>query len=508
MKPVFLIAWREYKQYVFSRGFLLFLLMFPIGVLAISGAMGLVERSKPIRTFVIYDGTGAYGEIIDAEIEKRFLFSALQSWDLYYETSLDPAARDDEVAPAPFVPAPVHQQRLDAFLAAGGFDRAVEISNRYRKPSAHPFAMPKRPYYRAALPAEIAAMEDVQAASEALRPYLLGERMVRGENNQGAELFAAVIIPENFGAAEDGDAAQYWSRNLTDQSLQETVSSALHTALRVDALERSGLDRSVLDQLTSVSAQMNAFRPDRSQEEAEIGTRDRIETVMPAALTYMLLVIIFGAGNLLLTNTIEERSNKIVEVLLSSVTADQLMAGKLIGIAAVGLTMPAIFMVGGGVMSLLTADAESAISLIFGYLFSSPLPLIYLFYFFCAYAIFSMVFLAIGAVSNSLQDAQSYMGPLMLIVFAPLPFMLLVFQNPNGLVATILTWIPIYTPYAVLLRAASDPPMWEIVSATLLMLLFASLLARAMGRIFRNSILKSSPTKARDLVRLFGKDVA
>ena len=230
--------------------------------------------------------------------------------------------------------------------------------------------------------------------------------------------------------------------------------------------------------------------------------RDSIETALPAVMTYMLLVIIFGVGNLLLTNTIEERSNKIVEVLLSSVTANQLMIGKLIGIAAVGLTMPTIFAFGGAVVALAASGGADWISHALAALFGSHLLAVYLFYFACAYVIFAMIFLAIGAVSNSLQDAQSYMGPVMLLVFLPLPFMIMVYQNPNGLIASILTWIPIYTPYAVMLRASSDPPLWEIVGATALMLAFAVVLVRVLGRIFRNAILQASPPKAKDVWRL------
>ena len=80
--------------------------------------------------------------------------------------------------------------------------------------------------------------------------------------------------------------------------------------------------------------------------------------------------------------------------------------------------------------------------------------------------------------------------------------MIMVYQNPNGLIASILTWIPIYTPYAVMMRAASDPPMWEVIGATALMLAFAVALIRVMGRIFRNAILQASPPKARDMWRL------
>ncbi|MGE0408216.1 MAG: ABC transporter permease, partial [Amphiplicatus sp.] len=181
--------------------------------------------------------------------------------------------------------------------------------------------------------------------------------------------------------------------------------------------------------------------------------------------------------------------------------ADQLMMGKLHGLAAVGLTMPTMFLIGGLVASFAGGGGEWADAAASA-LFDAHLLLIYLFYFFCAYLIFAMIFLAIGAVSNSLQDAQSYMGPVMLVVFLPLPFMIMVYQNPNGLIASILTWIPIYTPYAVMMRAASDPPIAEIVGATAFMLAFAVVLIRVMGRIFKSAILNASPAKARDVWRL------
>jgi ABC-2 type transport system permease protein len=181
------------------------------------------------------------------------------------------------------------------------------------------------------------------------------------------------------------------------------------------------------------------------------------------------------------------------------------MLGKLVGIAAVGLTMPTIF-AGGSLVAALGAGGGEWSGYVIEALFGSNLVFIYLFYFVCAYMIFAMIFLAIGSVSNSLQDAQSYMGPVMLLVFLPLPFMLIVYQNPNGLIASILTWIPIYTPYAVMMRAASDPPLWEIVGATALMLAFAVVLTKTMGRIFKNAILQASPPKARDVWKLVRSD--
>ncbi len=508
MNSIRLIAWREYKQYVFSRGFLLFLIMFPLGMVLIGGAMGLLERSKPTRHFVVYDETGLYTDDIDREIARRHLRSSINVWDMYLSVNADPAALEAGSIPAPFSAPDLTDRRVAAFEEAGGFDAAAAAAAPFLKPGAAAFVRPKLLFRRIELPAEAVAATSLASAEEALRPYLLEQRLAPISEGDAARLFAAVLIPKTFGADEDAAPAQYWSRNLTDQALEAIVTSALNSALQRQAIIDFGLPREALDEVAAIDAPVSAFRPDRARSKAELGLKDRIETALPAVLTYMLLVIIFGVGNLLLTNTIEERSNKIVEILLSSVTANQLMMGKLIGIAAVGMTMPTIFLVGGLAMAMATGGDANVMGMAVETLFSTNLLLIYLFYFLCAYLIFSMIFLAIGAVSNSLQDAQSYMGPVMLLVFAPLPFMIMVFQNPNGLVATILTWIPIYTPYAVMMRAAADPPMWEILGATALMLAFTLFLMRIMGRIFRQAILQASPPKIREVWKLARKEKA
>lgn len=512
MKQVLLIAWREYKQYVLSRGFLIFLVMFPLGLAGLTAAMGFAERSKPSRVFVVYDETGQYADEIDREIARRHALATLNAWNVYLAAYAPVAAV--EALPAPFAPDGVSDARVKEIEEAGGYAAAEAAVADILRAGAPAFTAPREQFERVAGPVALAVATSVEEAETILRPYLLDERSIIRADGEPAPLFAAVLIPEGFGApalngGEAPPSAQYWSRNLTDTALEDLVGNALDAALKREAAEALGLPRAALDDVAAIAAPFEAYRPDREAEEAQLDMQDRIETLMPAALTYMLLVIIFGVGNLLLTNTIEERSNKIVEILLSSVTAGQLMMGKLIGIAAVGLTMPAIFLFGGLAGSAaLGVGGANVMGSVFASLFTSPLLLIYLFYFFCAYAIFAMIFLAIGAVSNSLQDAQSYMGPVMLLVFAPLPFMIMVFENPNGFIASLLTWIPIYTPYAVMMRAAADPPLWEIVGATAFMLAFAIVLVRFLGRIFRNAILQSSPPKAREVWRLARQDAA
>ncbi len=498
MRPVFLIAWREYKQYVLSRGFLMFLVMFPLIVFLGAGAIGFIESSRPTRAFVVIDGAGGYAEAIDQEIERQQRRAALSAWDLWVVTALDPAKLKPDDLPAPFAPDAVTFARIEAFENAGGVEAGLEIVRSSLRAGIPLFRAPKGQFERLETGGVVDAGLSTADALEVLRPFLLGER----KWPDGSELFAAVIIPSDYTGGPDGAPAQYWSKNLTDPGLEFAAGRALTATARRKFAAGVGLDGAALDALADVDAPVEAFDPAKAGDTV-LKDADRLRTAfIPAALTYMLLVVVFGVGNLLLTNTIEERSNKIVEILLSSVTANQLMLGKLVGIAAVGLTMPAIFLLTGGLFAVGGGDQGSAAREALAALFSGHFLAIYLFYFFCAYAIFAMIFLAIGAMSNSLQDAQSYMGPVMILVFAPLPFMPMVFQSPNGLVATILTWIPIYTPYAVMMRAAADPPIWEIIGATCLMLAFAIFLARIMGRVFRSAILRSAPPKAKDLVRL------
>jgi ABC-2 type transport system permease protein len=501
MRSVLLIAWREYRQYIFSRGFLLFLIMFPISVIFVGAVVGFLEHAKPARTYVVVDQTGRFAGAIAEEIEWRWKRSVVSAWDAYVAMVVDERAIEEGLIAEPFAPGTVSRARLRVFFEKG-LDAARAAIAPYLSESAPPFVEPRRQFLRLPLPDEVAAAPTVEAAAGLLRPYLLDDKRLPGADRP---LFAAIIIPEGFSAAKDAPTAEFWSRNLTDTALESAVSSALDYALQREAVAALGFSTDDLEAVASLEGPLASFRPDKEDADAKLSLKDHIETTLPAAMTYMLLVVIFGVGNLLLTNTIEERSNKIVEVLLSSVTANELMLGKLIGIGAVGLTMPTIFVFGGLIATFAAGGGEwtgAAVSALFG----SNLLAVYLFYFFCAYVIFAMIFLAIGAMSNSLQDAQSYMGPVMLIVFLPLPFMIMVYQNPNGLIASILTWIPIYTPYAVMMRAVSDPPLWEIVGATALMLAFAAVFVRAMGRIFKSAILQGSPPKARDVWRLLRGD--
>ncbi|MEZ5894596.1 MAG: hypothetical protein R3C58_15795, partial [Parvularculaceae bacterium] len=247
MRQVFLIAWREYRQYVFSRGFLIFLVMLPLSMIAFSAAIGFAERTKPVRAFAVYDETGRYVDHIDREVERRQKLIAIAAWDEYVSFHASAGAIADGQIAEPFAPGDINDSRLRAFEAAGGFAAAEKAAAPFLKSGAPDFVAPRGVFERVALPGHAATAASVGEAEEALRPFLMGEIGVRRSDGGVAPLFAAVLIPADFGPAEDAPAAQYWSRNLTDTALEDLVDSALDSALKREAAERYGLPQERLE---------------------------------------------------------------------------------------------------------------------------------------------------------------------------------------------------------------------------------------------------------------------
>ena len=148
------------------------------------------------------------------------------------------------------IPSPLPSSRIEgrALLEeAGGFPAAEAAIAPFLRNGVIGFALPRPAFEQIALPSEVAAARSLDEAEALLRPYLLEERAVLDANGAPARLFAAVLIPQDFGDQKNGSAAQYWSRNITDTALESVVTRALDSALRRAAIETLGLPRDTLD---------------------------------------------------------------------------------------------------------------------------------------------------------------------------------------------------------------------------------------------------------------------
>lgn len=125
---------------------------------------------------------------------------------------------------------------------------------------------------------------------------------------------------------------------------------------------------------------------------------------------------------------------------------------------------------------------------------------LFMIYFFAGYMLYAGIFLAIGSICSTLKEAQNFMGPVMIIMMVPIFTMAFIPRDPNGTLATVLSWVPLYTPFVMMNRAAADPPMFEMVGTSVV--LFVSIIGTLWlsGKIFKTAILRTGqPPKLRQL---------
>jgi ABC-2 type transport system permease protein len=185
---------------------------------------------------------------------------------------------------------------------------------------------------------------------------------------------------------------------------------------------------------------------------------------------------------------IEEKSSRVIEVMLSSVEPRDLFFGKIIGIGTLGLTQVAVwsvmFLAIGFSSAIATAQFLSYVHV------DLSDVLFFLVFFVLGFLFYSALFTIIGAVCNTEQDAQQLQSVVILPLVLPLMMMMLVMQNPNATLSVALSFIPPFTPMLMLGRiVVSDPPGWEIAASIAVLIVSTYLVTLFSARVFRVGIL-------------------
>jgi ABC-2 type transport system permease protein len=207
----------------------------------------------------------------------------------------------------------------------------------------------------------------------------------------------------------------------------------------------------------------------------------------------MLFFLIVTSGQLLVRSVIEEKSNRIVEVLVSSCSPTELMAGKVVGLSALGLTQMAFW----GVIGL-AVSAQFSLNLI-----DAGQALLLLIYFILGYLFYAAVFIAAGSPLTTEQEAQQVTSYLVMVLILPIVLALPAMKNPDAAWLKVLTFFPPLTPTMMALRIPIQmPALWEILTTILLMLVSIYGAMVAAGRIFRIAILATGKTpKFKEILR-------
>jgi ABC-2 type transport system permease protein len=267
--------------------------------------------------------------------------------------------------------------------------------------------------------------------------------------------------------------------------------------MRLRYLEAQGMSPARADAAGQIAPLIAVNRPSPGKGQERVVIR----SILPLLVSYLLLMSLMLSGSWMLQGTVEERSNKLIETVLACISPDDLMYGKLIGTVAVGLTMVAFWVICAIAAALATQGMiADLLRPALAPLSQPSVALAMIYYFLAGYLMISMIFLTIGAMSDSFRDAQSYLSPVMLVIAMPYAIIAqAVLRDPSSLGVRIMSWIPIYTPFTMLARLGAGVPTWEVVGSGVTLAAFVAIEVVLLGRVFRASLLGagSKPNLAR-----------
>lgn len=473
MRAILLIARREYLSYVATVGFWLSLLAVPVFAIIGGSVPALIEGSQPTRYFAVIDQTGQnLDTVISGSMQERRRERVRGVLETLLEASTDEATTEEALAL--FDSDPVGYDGLNPALEAAGLSGARSVVAPERQSSVQ--------------------VPPPGQTIEALRPYLTGQQMIDTPEGERA-LFAAFIINEGQGTRPL--EVTYLSSNITASELRGDVVSILRTFIREQAFVERGLSVDEIDAVLDLRPSVTTIdaRPDAAVD-AQVTSADRAPFVVALALAFILWVAVFSVANMLLTSLIEEKGGKIIELLLSTARFHEILIGKLAGVAGVSATLFVIWGAVGGTLAALggaaLATMNPEIAELVASAFRPGLFAAALFFFAAGYLMYGSIFLAMGSLCDTLQDAQTLMGPVIWTLMLPLLFLFFSIEASDSTVVRVASWIPLWTPFIMMARLPADPPLWEVLGASALMVFTVIVVLWGAAAVFRQGALRQA----------------
>lgn len=478
MRRIYLVARREYLAFVTAWGFWASLVILPFFIALGVLVPALAERAAPTRYYAVIAEEPA--------LEAAFMQSFANRRIELAEGAVRAAAQLVDADEA------TETRALEALDGAADADAGVAAAAAVLGlPSQAAISLPDSKLQRVAAPAEDA---------EGLRPYLTGAALI--ETPEGPRgLHAAVVLRR----ADDGIVeVDYWSAALTDGSLRSIAERAMTELMREEALAAAGVPIEAVARANARAPRVVELNPARSGEGAQVTLADRMPFIVGMALGFALWIVVFSVVNVLLTGVIEEKGAKILEALLASARYHEILIGKLLGVAAVSATLIGVWGL-FAIAGLITAARSGAPAPQEALMTLLDPGLLFPFagYFVLGYLMFGAIFLAVGSLCETIQEAQTLMTPMIFVLMAPMLMLPVIIRAPDAPLATILSWVPLYTPFLMMMRLPSEPPLYEVAGTTLLLLATTALILWGAGGVFRAGVIgRASPESVK---RIFGK---
>ena len=331
------------------------------------------------------------------------------------------------------------------------------------------------------------------------------------------EIYGALIIPKMD--IYDPNSINFYSKNVPSSDFVRGVERIFEERIRNRKINELQLDKSSLDKLrTSISMDTYSVEESVVSDSGELGV-SKSSSGLAFGLGYfngfLIYMFVFIYGSFILQSVLDEKTSKVVEVIVSSVKPIQLMMGKVLGVGAVAFTQISIWIVLVFSISTLTSlyfgidtanttqiinsqeEIDQSKEMVAGFyeMFASidiyKTVIVFLIYFTGGFFLYGAFFAAIGSAVDNLQDASQFTLPISLPIIASLMFMGVILENPESNASLFLSLFPFTSPILMMARLPFGVPDWQLILSISLLILFVIFALWFAGRIYRVGILTS-----------------
>lgn len=450
MNKVFTVAKREFKAAVMTKAFLIGIIMMPLlmgGSIIIQILFKDVKSTKD-KTFVILDRTpggkvAASLELVMKERNEKMIFNEKTG------KQKEPRFIIEKETPSEGTPQAILKQRF-------------ELGERVRNQEIFAFLD---------IGAKVLDAPTIDAQFMAAYAATLASQI--GEKTDATKLSDDVII-------------RYYSNNPTYRDFLDLSKVVINKLIAGDRGLAAGVQPLKLMGIMQAVELVNKELPRRNKITGEIEDGKDVNFLVsffiPFGIVLVMFMVIMVGATPLMQGVVEEKMQRISEVLLASAQPFQLMLGKLLGGVAVSMLLGSVYVIGA---------LYGAWHYGFGEYLSPMVVFWFLLYLALAVLMFGSLFVAVGAACTDIKETQSLLMPVMLLATFPMFFLTKVIQEPDGAVATGLSFFPFATPSIMVARTAIPPgtPFWQPVLGVIIVLLTTIFCVWVASRIFRVGLL-------------------
>lgn len=452
MSRVLAVAVREYSSTVLTKGFIIGAFVVPLimtGLIFLIPAL-ISDEAPPVRgSIALVDRSGWEGEQGAPSLTEQL--SAMYS-PAYLE------AEDEAMREA------IRRQMAEQFGERAGEAAAAGAGNMLGK-----------------IP-EISVERIDQAADiEALK-----QELTIGDTESGNRL--AVVVVDDAAITSDNlnergvpqfGSYQLFLRENLDQRFQNPLEGKLKQAIIASRIAAAGEQAERITALTSIFSGPASVVSDTGERESDEG---RANIFLAIIFIVLLMIGTMTGGQYLMTTVIEEKSSRVMEVLLSAISPAQLMTGKIIGQLGVASTLLVVYLT----ISLLGMRQFDML-----YVVEAQDIGILIVFFVLAFVLIATLMAAIGSAVNEMREAQALLGPVMMLFMIPWFLWLPINQSPNAPWVVALSFIPPLSPFIVVLRLTGTEavPLWQIAVAIAINAAAVIAFVWATAKIFRIGVL-------------------